>query len=68
MPYRANAQNSLGGTYEQGSGVNRDYIKARKWYEKSAAQGNADAQYCLCNMYEQELCRAGKQKESSFIV
>jgi hypothetical protein len=39
------AQLSLGWLYARGQGVEQDYAKARLWYEKSAAQGNAKAQY-----------------------
>ena len=34
-------------------GIPHDYVKARKWYEKAAAQGDADAQFNLGVMYRQ---------------
>ena len=37
--------------YEKGTGVPQDYKKARYWYQKSAEQGNAGAQYNLGLMY-----------------
>ena len=37
----------LGGLYARGEGVTQDYHKAREWYEKAAAAGNADAQQRL---------------------
>ena len=37
--------------YYKGQGVTQDYSKARAWYEKAAAQGNAIAQYNLGNFY-----------------
>ena len=30
--------------YHLGEGIKKDNTKAREWYKKSAAQGNADAQ------------------------
>jgi TPR repeat protein len=33
--------------YEQGSGVTKDEKKAVEWYEKAAAQNDADAQQAL---------------------
>ena len=38
---------SLGGMYERGEGVVKDYDKARAWYQKAADAGNADAMYYL---------------------
>lgn len=38
--------------YENGWGVKRDYARARTWYEKAVAQGNAVAQTNLGMMYE----------------
>jgi len=35
-----------------GRGVPRDYIKAREWFEKAAAQGHAGAQNNLGALYE----------------
>ena len=38
--------------YALGLGVERNYAKAREWYEKAAANGEAKAQYSLGYMYE----------------
>ena len=38
------AQFNLGYLYANGQGVPRDFVQARYWYEKAAAQGQADAQ------------------------
>ena len=37
--------------YYNGLGVEKDYQKAKEWYEKAAAQGNARAQTNLGDMY-----------------
>ena len=42
--YNAWAQAFLGLLYAEGHGVPKNYVKARQWYEKAAAQGDADAQ------------------------
>ncbi|WP_162912988.1 tetratricopeptide repeat protein [Rhodospirillaceae bacterium SYSU D60014] len=39
----AQAQYRLGRAYEHGTGVERNYIEARRWYEAAADRGNADA-------------------------
>ncbi|HIP11326.1 MAG TPA: sel1 repeat family protein [Arcobacter sp.] len=41
------AQNDLGVMYEVGQGTNVNYKVSKIYYEKSAAQGNSDAQYNL---------------------
>ena len=64
----AGAMNSLGYLYHQGQGVPQDYFKARKWYEKAAAAGNADAMTAAANSTPTEaisgaavgICRSGK--------
>ena len=38
--------------YRDGQGVAQDYGKARTWFEKTAAQGDAAAQYNLGSLYE----------------
>jgi TPR repeat protein len=38
--------------YHNGQGVAQDYVKAREWFEKAAAQGNADAKKELKKMQE----------------
>ena len=45
------AQNSLGCAYHNANGVQRDYAKAKEWYEKSAEQGNCYAQSNLGILY-----------------
>jgi TPR repeat protein len=47
----ADAQTMLGGLYDQGYDVPQDYVTARGWYEKAAAQGNGDAQNNLGVLY-----------------
>ena len=37
--------------YEEGLGVDQDYLEAAKWYKKAAEQGLADAQYNLASLY-----------------
>ena len=37
----------LGEMYEEGKGVQQDFVKARELFEKSAAQGNPFAQFTL---------------------
>jgi putative ABC transport system ATP-binding protein len=41
------AQAGLGLLYSKGDGVPQDYVQARQWYEKAAAQGKAIAQVSL---------------------
>jgi TPR repeat protein len=43
---------NLGGLYADGRGVAQDYAKAREWYEKAAANGNARAMNNLGFVYE----------------
>ncbi|WP_339509910.1 tetratricopeptide repeat protein [Pseudomonas sp. RL_15y_Pfl2_60] len=38
--------------YEQGIGVAKDETQALSWYEKSAQQGNSNAQFNLGVLYE----------------
>tara|TARA_B100001250_G_scaffold342835_1_gene311269 strand:+ start:32 stop:502 length:471 start_codon:yes stop_codon:yes gene_type:complete len=45
------SQNYLGIQYYLGLGVERNLELAKKWYEKSATQGFADAQYNIGTMY-----------------
>jgi len=47
----AEAQNVLGLRYENGQGVEKDYVKAIEWYSKAAAQNLATAQFNLGEMY-----------------
>ena len=46
------AQFNLGLLYENGQGVPQDYLQARQWYAKAAAQGYAGAQSHLGRLYE----------------
>lgn len=48
----ANAQYNMGVIYDRGYGVERDYAKARAWYEKAAAQGYAKAAHNLGVIYQ----------------
>jgi len=45
------AMRNLGVFYENGYGVAQDYAKAREWYEKAAAEGNAAAMVNLGALY-----------------
>jgi TPR repeat protein len=47
----ADAQDSLGWLYEQGSGVEQDFKEAMKWYRSAAEQGSARAEYNLGVLY-----------------
>jgi len=47
----AHVQYSLGSLYYRGLGVEQDYQAALELYSKSAAQGNAYADYELAKMY-----------------
>jgi TPR repeat protein len=42
--------NSLGGLYDNGQGVPRNYATARACYEKAAAAGVADAKTALARL------------------
>ncbi|ACE06545.1 hypothetical protein Aasi_1218 [Candidatus Amoebophilus asiaticus 5a2] len=47
------AQYVLGNKYRSGrQGLKRNYAKAKRWYEKAAEQGYAEAQYKLGAMYD----------------
>ena len=45
------AQLHLAYFYESGTGVEKNYVEAVKWYRKAAEQGDASAQYNLGLMY-----------------
>ena len=47
----ADAQYNLGYMYENGEGVEGDYVIAAEWYEKAVAQGHAKAQNNLAFLY-----------------
>lgn len=48
----ANAQWRLGLWYDNGFGVERDSVEARRWLDRAAAQGHVDAAYQMGLMYE----------------
>lgn len=45
------AQNNLGVLYQRGQGVPRDYVLARSWFERAAAQGLPGAMYNIGMLY-----------------
>lgn len=47
------AETKLGGIYENGRGVPRNYATAAYWYHKAAAQGNAAARRGLRRLHRQ---------------
>ncbi len=49
-----NAQYQLGMRYVKGEGVEKDLVKAKKWLEASAKQGNADAKKELAKLDEKK--------------
>ena len=46
-PEFSKAMTNLGVLYEDGHGVPQDYQTAKKWFEKAAAAGDAEAMYML---------------------
>jgi TPR repeat protein len=46
---------NLGTMYLDGSGVEQNYVLARKWFGKAAEQGNSVAQHRLGYLYEKGL-------------
>jgi len=48
----AKAQYTLGNTYQDGDGVEKDFVEAMKWFRKAAEQGFAGAQNNLGNAYQ----------------
>ena len=42
---------NLGVLYHNGQGIAQDYVRAREWYEKAAANGNAIAMNNLGTLY-----------------
>ncbi len=51
----ADAQNYVGEIYLKGLGTEPDYVKAREWFEKAAAQNSRRARINLGYLYEQGL-------------
>ena len=45
------SQLTVGASYYEGSGIQKDYSKAAHWYKKAAEQGNAWAEYFLAGCY-----------------
>jgi hypothetical protein len=37
--------------YKEGMGLGREYVQAREWFHKVAAQGHVNAQFLLGMMY-----------------
>lgn len=48
---QAEAQTALGIKYAEGDGVDKDFDKARKWFERAGNNNYADAEYNLSVMY-----------------
>ena len=46
------AMNNLGCMYKKGWGGAQDYVQARKWFQKAADAGDADAMYNLGVLYQ----------------
>jgi hypothetical protein len=42
----------LGDAYANGKGLEKDWVKAAKWYRKAASQGEANSQFALGFIYE----------------
>ena len=51
--------------FENGRGVARDYAEAVRWYQLAAAQGNAEAEYYLGDMYCQGKGATKKNKDEA---
>ena len=48
------AQYHLGWMHEKGLGGDKNNMKAKQWYEKSARKGNKEAQFSLARLYEKQ--------------
>jgi TPR repeat protein len=46
----AKAQANLGDMYDTGKGMKQDFLQAKLWYEKAAAQGHGGAKEMLQKM------------------
>jgi TPR repeat protein len=46
------AEHQIGARYEQGRGVQQDFVAAAAWFDRAARSGHAQAQYRLGGMYE----------------
>jgi hypothetical protein len=60
----AEAMTNLGLFYQHGNGVAPDYAKAREWYEKAAAKGDASAKANLEKLSIMQAARAGRYAEA----
>jgi hypothetical protein len=60
--------NNLGVLYENGYGVAQDYAKAREWWEKAAARGNASAEMALERQSIIEADTAGRYDDALRLV
>ena len=49
----AKAMSEIGQMYLEGRGVNKDYAKAKEWYEKAIAAGDSDGYGWIGLLYEQ---------------
>jgi TPR repeat protein len=49
----ARLQRHLGEIFKKGENIHRDVSEAARWYELSAKQGDADAQFSIAFMYDQ---------------
>jgi TPR repeat protein len=58
------AQYKLGVMYDEGRGVEKDYIEAICWYRLAAEQGHAEAQYQLGQCYDKGYGVQKDQKEA----
>jgi len=50
------AQYELAKKYEEGNGINQDFMAAANWYEQAAKLGHIEAQYELGNICDAGLC------------
>jgi TPR repeat protein len=60
----ANSMTNLGTVYRNGLVVPQDFAKAREWYEKAAAQGNARAKMALEQLPMHEAKATGQYAEA----
>ena len=49
----AKAMSEIGQMYLEGRGVNKDYAKAKEWYEKAIAAGDPEGYWWLARLYKQ---------------
>jgi TPR repeat protein len=63
-PPSEDAMNNLGVLYVNGRGVPEDHAKAREWFEKAAARGNAKARVYLEQLPIHEAATAGRYDDA----